>query len=212
LRRWRRDGLQITLWLWLLLALPTAIYVHLPAKYLLVSAPAAAILVARRAAAAPALGRPLVAITVAAGVALGVAILRADGEFAGAGRTAARTLIAPAVAQGKRVWFAGHWGFQWYAEKAGGRFFPVRPPYPGEGDLVVASANSEPHIVVEEMEALVPVATARLGGPGGRVMDREVHAGFFSNAWGYLPWSWGRDFVDAFTVTRVTYPPEPPAR
>jgi 4-amino-4-deoxy-L-arabinose transferase-like glycosyltransferase len=208
----RRDGLQLTLWLWLLLALPTAIYIHLPSKYLLVSAPAAAILVARRAAEAPRLGRAVVAITTVAGVILGVAILRADAAFAGAGRTAARTLIAPQVAQGVRVWFAGHWGFQWYAEQAGARFFPVRPPFPGDGDLVVVSANSEPHIVDAEMEALVPIGTTRIGGPGGRVMDKEAGAGFYSNGWGFLPWSWGRDFADAFSVTVVRHPPEGPGR
>jgi hypothetical protein len=208
----RRDALQSTLGLWLLLALPTAIYVHLPSKYLLVSAPAAPILVARLAAGAPRLGRAVIAVTAVAGVLLGIAILRADAVFAGAGRTAARTLIAPQVAQGRRVWFAGHWGFQWYAEQAGARFFPVRPPFPANGDLVVVSANSEPHIVDAEMEALVPAGTTRLGGPGGRVMDKEAGAGFYSNAWGFLPWSWGRDFADSFSVTVVRHPPEPPGR
>jgi hypothetical protein len=203
----RRDGVQLTLGLWLLLALPTAVYVHLPSKYLLASAPAAAILVARARAEAPRRGRPVLAVTAVAGVLLGIAILRADAAFAGLGRTAARALIAPRVAAGQNVWYVGHWGFQWYAERAGARFFPIQPPFPGEGDLVVASAMSEPHIVVGEMDALVPVGRLESREAGGRVMDRASGAGFFSNSWGYLPWSWGDGLVERFDVLQVRYPP-----
>lgn len=46
----RRDSVQLSLGLWLLIALPTIPYVHLPSKYLVASAPAAAILVARELA------------------------------------------------------------------------------------------------------------------------------------------------------------------
>jgi len=201
----RRDGVQFSLGLWLLVALPAAVYVHLPSKYLLASAPAAAILVARAMAKAPRLGRPLLAATTAAGVLLGIAILRADSAFAGMGRTAARALIAPRVAAGQRVWYAGHWGFQWYAERAGARFFPVRPPLPPQGDVVVASANTDPHIVVWRMDFLVPIGVLESREPGGRLMDRPSGAGFFSNAWGYLPWSWSDSTIDRFDVLQVDY-------
>jgi hypothetical protein len=203
----RRDGLQISLGLWLLMAVPTAVYVHLPAKYLLPSAPAAAILLARVMAELPRIGRPALAASLAAGVALGVGILRADAAFAGLGRQAAATLIAPAVTAGHRVWYAGHWGFQWYAERAGARFFPIRPPFPRIGDLVVSSWNSEPHIVPEEMDALVRLHRIEDRSPGGRVMDRAAGAGFFSNSWGYLPWAWGDGVIDAYTLWRIAPPP-----
>ena len=201
----KRDSTQFTLGIWLLLALPTAIYLHLPSKYCLASAPAAAILVARAMASAPRLGRAVLAATTAASVLLGVAILRADATFAGLGRTAAQTLIAPAVARGHRVWYVGHWGFQWYAERAGARFFPVTPPFPRTGDLVVACVNCEPHLWVDEMGELVPLKRVRHRDPGGRVMDRATGSGFFSNTWGYLPWSWGDSVVDGFDVFRVEH-------
>ena len=201
----RRDGVQFTLSLWLLLALPAVIYVHLPAKYLLASAPAAAILVARALAASPALGRPVLVATALASSLLGVAILRADTAFAGLGREAARTLIAPEVSSGRRVWYVGHWGFQWYAEEAGARFFPVDPPYPGQGDLVVSCLNCEPHIEPDQMDALVLVRRVRHAEPGGRVADKSSNAGFFSNSWGYLPWAWGQGLLGGFDVYRVDY-------
>jgi hypothetical protein len=56
------------------------------------------------------------------------------------------------------------------------------------------------------MEALVPVRRVASAEPGGRVMDRPSGAGFFSNTWGYLPWSWGRDAQDGFDVYVVRHP------
>jgi len=196
----RRDGMQLTLGLWLLLPLPTAIYLHLPSKFLLASAPAAAILVARAMAERPRVGRGVMVVTVALGISLGVGILRADSAFSGFGRTAASTLIAPAVATGHRVWYVGHWGFQWYAEKAGARYFTSTPPYPAINDLVVSSLNSEPSLELEEMDVLVRLRRIEDRRPGGRVMSREAGSGFFSNTWGYLPWAWGDDIIDAFDL------------
>jgi hypothetical protein len=200
----RRDGVQLALSLWLFLPLPTAVYVHLPAKFLLASAPAASILVARALAERPKIGRPVLAVTIAFGVVLGVAILRADSAFSGLGRTASGTLIAPAVAAGHRVWYVGHWGFQWYAEKAGARYFNSTPPYPAIGDLVVSSLNSEPSLEVEEMDALFRLRRVEDRRPGGRVMSRKAGSGFFSNTWGYLPWAWGDDVNDAFDLWIVS--------
>jgi hypothetical protein len=39
--------------------------------------------------------------------------------------------------------------------------------------------------------------------PGGRVMNRSAHAGFYSNLWGYLPWSWGRNEINRFEIWQV---------
>lgn len=196
----RRDGAQLALLAWLLVALPAAIYVHLPAKYLVASAPAAAILVARRLAEAPRLRTAVLAAAVALGLGLGVAILRADEVFAGLGREAARALIAPQVAAGRRVWYVGHWGFQWYAERAGARYFNVTPPHPQPGDLIVSCQNCEPSLELKEMAEVAHLGRTEDRTPGGRVMSRESGAGFFSNSWGYLPWAWGHDVIDAFDI------------
>jgi hypothetical protein len=200
----RRDAVQVSLGLWMLLPVAAVPYTHFPAKYLLASAPAAAILVARALAAAPALSRSLLAATAAAGVLLGVAILRADAALAGLGRDAARALAAPQVAAGKRVWYVGHWGFQWYAEEAGARFLPPRPSLLAPGDLVVASLACDPQVKVESLgRPLERLARLELSGPGGRVMDRASGAGFYSNFWGYLPWSWGEGVAESVELWRV---------
>jgi hypothetical protein len=146
-------------------------------------------------------------VTAVLGSLLGLAMLRADANFAGAGRAAAATLIAPRVAAGQQVWYVGHWGFQWYAERAGARFFSLSPPYPMPGDLVVESRNSNPQIDTDLIrEVLVPVGLLEDATPGGRLMDRKAGAGFFSNTWGYLPWAWSDEPIDSFFTWRVVKP------
>jgi hypothetical protein len=204
----RRDSLQLALGLWLLIPLAPAPYTHLPSKFLLAAVPGAALLVAREMSK---LGggraRAALGVTCALGIVLGVAILRADAAFADLGRRAAAEWIAPNVARGHRVWFAGHWGFQWYSEKAGGRILTLTPPYPESGDLVVTGYECEPggEIIRMLVEGRSGTHLAQLqdASPGGRVMSHEVGAGFFSNAWGYLPWGWGTKPLATFDLWRI---------
>jgi hypothetical protein len=204
----RRDSFQLTLGLWLLAPLPIVIYLHMPSKYLLASAPAAALLVARSLERVSKIAQWTAMSTIVLGVALGVGILRADAAFAGLGRRAAADLIAPNVASGHRVWFAGHWGFQWYAENAGGRILTLTPPYPVAGDLIVTSRNSEPGFAILQMLAERYPTVSHLTRiedreAGGRIMNARLGAGFFSNGWGYLPWAWGDDPLDTFDLWQI---------
>jgi hypothetical protein len=205
--RSRRDMPMLALGVWLLVPLVAAPYSHLPAKYLLASAPAAAILVARElSVTGGAWPRWVLAVTCALGLVLGVAILRADERFAGLSRQAAATLIAPQVKAGHRVWFGGHWGFQWYAEKAGARILTTTPPYPQAGDIIVTSMRSDLSQGIEELLSGV-LTPSYLGSiedrsPGGRVMVAGS-AGFFSNGVGLLPWIWSDEPVDSFDLWRM---------
>jgi 4-amino-4-deoxy-L-arabinose transferase-like glycosyltransferase len=199
----RRDAIQIVLGLSLLIALPIVIYLHMPSKYLLASAPTASILIGRALAArSRMLSRAILGATVVAGVVLGLLMIRADAEFAGLGRRAANELIAPQVAAGRTVWFAGHWGFQWYAEKAGARCLTKTPPLPLRGDLAVSSLNSYGYAI-----NLFPkrklLATLEDSTPGGRIMDKSLGSGFYSTGWGFLPWAWGDDVLDRFSLWQL---------
>jgi hypothetical protein len=199
----RKDAVLVMLGAWLIVPAAIVPYLHLPSKYLLASAPAAAVAVARGLSKVPAVrARAILVATIAAGAALGVVILRADANFAGLGRTAAAQLVAPQVAAGKAVWFNGHWGFQWYAERAGARALTRTPPHPGWGDVVVSSLHAE-----DELMGAMPrrkrIGTLDDARRGGRLMDRKAGAGFFSNGWGYLPWAWGRTPVDRYELWSV---------
>ena len=137
-------------------------------------------------------------------MALGVAILRADAAFADMGRRAAARLIAPQVAAGRRVWFMGHWGFQWYAQEAGAIPLTLTAPYPQPGDMVAVSRYCTAGVDMSRLLSslqFVFVEGMRDDSPGGRTM-REG-AGFYSNVFGFLPWTWGTGTLEEITLVEV---------
>jgi hypothetical protein len=176
--------------LWLLLPLAALEYFHLPVKYLVACAPAAALLVMEILPTSRRWRTVTVAGITASGVVFGSMVLYADNEFAEMGRQAAVRLIAPRVAAGQRVWLASQWGFQWYALKAGARLLrPNDTPAPGD---YLARGGMEGY--PETMKRLPParlVETYAVGGPGGRTMSRKDDAGLYSNVTGDLMWAWG---------------------
>lgn len=206
----RRDLLQLTLAAWLFTPLAAIVYTHFPAKYLLAAAPAVALLVAREATRhAPRRAWAVVGATIAAGGALGLLVVRADDAFASFGRRAAEELVAAPVAAGERVWFMPDWGFRWYARRAGGIPTTTQPPYPEHGDLLVSSEKTyqpgdvQRMVVARYRSRIRHIVRLQEGRPGGRTMDMTHGAGFFSNAWGDLPWTWSSEPLDAFDLWRI---------
>jgi hypothetical protein len=200
---------QLALGLWLLISLPIVTYAYLPAKFLVPSAPAAALLIVRELSSRSGrLAWVFLGITIVLGASLGVAILRADSSFAGLGRQAATELIAPQVSEGHRVWFVGNLGFQWYAEKAGGCQVTLTPPFPRPGDLLVQSiactlSLQSLNMIKRDYPRLIQVDHLEDSEPGGRIMDKELGAGFYHNSYGYWPWVWGDTAIDRFYVWRI---------
>jgi hypothetical protein len=199
--RRRLEGSTL-LWVWLLVPVPVIAYIQVAPKYLLPALPAAAVLAAHgldRFASRTAILAGICAV----GATLGFLILSADARMAGTARTAASRLIRPRTEAGKRVWFAGHWGFHWYAEEAGAMALTVHPPFPSRGDIVVGSTVDRPVGLL----AVLPRTLVESWGssaPAGQVMSRPANAGFFSDLWGLLPWSWGPPDGSGFQVWRVT--------
>jgi hypothetical protein len=187
-----RDFAALVLGLWLFVALPVVLYLHLPAKYLLLSAPAAAILVARASARLSRLRVAWVAASAVAGLLLGVLINRADLRFGASAKRMALSTVGPAVAAGKRVWFAGHWGFQWYMEQAGARCLSTETrSQMAPGDLLVVDRLQYRSLQIEPARPLGRLlAVESETDPGGRIMQEG--AGFYDNSNGLLPWVWGR--------------------
>jgi 4-amino-4-deoxy-L-arabinose transferase-like glycosyltransferase len=196
----QRDRDQLLLVAWLLLALPTLGYGHLPAKYLVPSAPAVALLVARLFRRKDGRLLPGVAwAVVAAGALLGVLITLADAEYTNVGRMVARDVIAPGVRAGNRVWYGGQWGSQWYAMQAGAIMLASTEPFPTTGDFIVASRNAG----VTSTPSLDSLSSRRFFSRFGRVMSPEDGAGFYSNWYGYLPWTWHNGVIENVTLWRV---------
>jgi hypothetical protein len=196
----RRDAVDLGLAAWLALPLAVVPYLQLPSKFLVAAAPAAALAVARALSRAPAVrARAVLAGTVLAGAVLGILILRADAVFAGLGRRAAAELIPSTGAIARTIWFDGHWGFQWYAEKAGARPLSLEPPSPEARDLIVSSDLTGLGFL-DHFPTRRLLATVTETRPGGRVMSRAAGAGFFTNDFGLLPWAWGNDTLDRYDL------------
>lgn len=89
-----------------------------------------------------------------AGVATAVfslALSVGDMRMANAGREFVGGLgLARDLPSGTR-WFVGHWGFQYYMERAGARALDAADDSPRAGDLVVLSQYSDPHRIHPEL-------------------------------------------------------------
>jgi hypothetical protein len=198
----RRDRVQLALWLWLLLALPAVVYIHLPSKYLLPSVPAVAILILRKLPEAErSVTRWLTPSVATAGAVLGLFILLGIRELARTQRRAVDELILPHTRLYERVWFAGHWGFHWYAEAAGAKPATFEPA-PLPGDLVVVSEIDLAQFP-QRWTARKVVQTVSYPSGWGSVMDHDRGSGFFSSAYGYLPWTPGSGNASRFEVWKV---------
>jgi 4-amino-4-deoxy-L-arabinose transferase-like glycosyltransferase len=200
----RRDRTQLALGLWLLVAAATATYVQLPAKLLVPSAPAMAILISRELGSSWMAGptRWLFLTTASICVALGVLIIRADAALAEVGRQGGRE-VQLREKQGAKVWMDGAWGFQWYAMAAGAEPLAETPPFPRSGDVVVAGL--EARLLREKYPDKTLVFRKVFAEPGGRV-NREG-AGFFTNWAGPWPWVWGHGELARIEVWRIAPSP-----
>ena len=206
-----RRRLQLFLAAWMVLAIVILEYTHLPSKYLVPSAPAVAFLLLLKLRDVSGKTRRAVLTGCAVlGIALSLAIIKADANLAGLWRKGAAEIIAPRVARGERVWFAGNWGFYWYAEQAGARQLLSDERFPPTGEIIV-TCSSGPHDnglkVGGRGERIEYIAYSE---PGGRIFGGHPRTGFYSNWWGHFPWTWDHDVITSFSVWRVK-PVRPPA-
>ncbi|MGO9480007.1 MAG: glycosyltransferase family 39 protein [Limisphaerales bacterium] len=141
----KRDATSAVLVLWVLSGLFFAMALNwtVSARNFLPVVPAAAILLVRRlrTAAAPWDVRSWWPLVPAA--AIGLNLVLADYRVANAERTAAEKIAATYRPANHTLWFEGHWGFQYYLEKLGGRPLDCERSRLQPGDvLVVPFANS----------------------------------------------------------------------
>jgi hypothetical protein len=196
----RRDRVQTALALWLFIGASAAVYVQLPPKLLIPAAPAMAILLVRRGAMSDSVGLPdrTVAGVLIMAIALGILINKADATQAEIGRDGGR-LVAEVSRRGQRIWMDGAWGFQWYAMSAGARPLADSPPFPTDGDLIVAGLRAR--LVYSGYPQKTLLYRRVFDEPGGRV--QADGAGFFNNHLGPWPWTWGRGELGRLEVWRL---------
>jgi 4-amino-4-deoxy-L-arabinose transferase-like glycosyltransferase len=197
--------------LWVLGTFVFAVYVNWTAngRSILPIIPAAGILIARRLDAKPklALARLLAALGAAGMVALWIAC--ADAGWADSVKKAADLIHQETQTESSTVWFAGHWGFQYYMQANG-----AHPVDIGNfsssfhaGDFVALPKNNTnlfeiaPQFVTsrEVIEVAMPRRAA--------TMCPELGAGFYSSVWGPLPFALGPVTPERYTLLRLGKPP-----
>jgi hypothetical protein len=160
--------------------------------------------------------RSAVRAVVAANIALGLSYYGLDLCEARARRQAAEQTAAYVRARdpGATVWFAGHWGFQFYAERAGLRPVVAGTSHLRRGDWLAVpdlSIYSQP-VAVDE-SALEPAYTVRVTDP---LPWRTVSAFYSTGSGAALEHRAGpRVLVRLYRVTAdhvpdVPWPPWPP--
>ncbi|MEY4949573.1 MAG: hypothetical protein RL698_1784 [Pseudomonadota bacterium] len=171
--------------------------------------PPAAILLARRIAERASSAGTLrprglaPALVLAAGLSLAVAA--ADHRLAEAGRAGARAAVERAA--GRKLWFEGHWGLQWYLEQAGAEAidFAKSPIRPGDR-IAVPSYNTNlrplPEAVTRLLEVVALAPPARL-----TTIHEAVGAGFYAAiATGPLPFGAGAVPAEEIQVYEAVQP------
>lgn len=153
----------------------------------------------------PALER-LYAASVAVVLAASLCLAWADARYAGAQRQLAQAVKSAYLDAGTPVRFTGHWGLQHYLEEAGavsldegaGGWAAVKP---GTA-VVVPAANA---LIHPPRGVRCAVSTITVDGalPVRLIRTRAGQAGFYSDAWGFLPYAFSREPVDEFTVCKV---------
>ena len=136
--------------------------------------------------------RSILAALLAAQAAVTFLVARIDADFADsyrdfaprAGERLATERASRAEAGGATVWFLGHWGWSYYAEKAGFRQLHARAPYPEDGDYLIVPAYVDKGKVLERLPRLAESLRKidQVVYPG-RIPIRTVHpsgAGFYA--------------------------------
>jgi 4-amino-4-deoxy-L-arabinose transferase-like glycosyltransferase len=199
-----RDDRAVLLALWVLGTLTFASLVNWStnARTLLPLTPVVGILIVRRLELHHpgfSVARPWYALPMAMVAAVSLLVAFADQSWANNQQLAARKLAMDLGKYPHRVWFGGHWGFQWYMEKYGAltlvKDSPIEP-----GDLVIKPDNNSNPIPLNERDFTrvevksLPIC-CRL-----RTMSATTRAGFYSDFYGELPFTFAPPQQDEFEI------------
>lgn len=181
----RRDAGSVLLALWVAGAFIFAAFVNwsINVRSILPMVPAVAILLMR---AAEGRGPLRVYLPLVPALAVSLFVSWADYELANSARTAARAIWENYSGTGGKLWFQGHWGFQYYMEESGASPVNTKGSEVTRGGLVAIPYNNTGLIRFKDdtdktgMSDSFPaqyLSTMPLGGG----------AGFYAHQWGPMP-------------------------
>jgi len=115
----------------------------------------------------------------------------ADYQTAGIYQRQARDLVRQYGGQGRTIWFASEWEFRYYLKEQGAKILAGTVLGPQVGDILIKPYVSFPYRTLFDGSEYLLLLEQRPAGafPYIRLMDFDSHAGFYSTAWGLLPYS-----------------------
>jgi 4-amino-4-deoxy-L-arabinose transferase-like glycosyltransferase len=198
------DSLLLVLWLLGLVTFTVVLNWTINGRSLLPALPAVAILLVRRLDARWPESNPLPGVWLLAplllAAALSLKLAQADSRLAQTNRLAAEQLWRHYHQAGNTVWFEGHWGFQYYLEKQGGKAIDLNDPKKPSGDILIVPANAS-NLYEPPMDLVHLIAQADyLPDAHFATMNKLAGAGFYASVHGPLPFVVGRLEPDRFYI------------
>ena len=197
---WAADDLFLCLWFVGMLIGCIAAFFSGSARYLLPAYPPLLLIVMRMVKRAPVFYTSLLALQLI----LGLALSQADYEFAGLGRLEARAFKSMYLIKPQPFLFSAEWGLRYYLSSMGGQIM-AEDTAGSPGELFVESRLALGRTFENETGRsleLIERRSYRTGSPL-RLLAPESHAGFWSDAWGVLPFWFSRSPMDEFSIYRV---------
>lgn len=143
------------------------------------------------------------ALAVITGALVSFSVSLADYSLAQTARSAASTIIKRYQAEGRTIWFQGHWGFQYYMEEGKAKPIDFKRSFISPGEVIVTPLNATNRRVmpagsteyIEELRAPTLSWASTMGLDSG--------AGFYASEWGPVPFRFGRSKDEVFVITRA---------
>ncbi len=135
-----------------------------------------------------------------------------DYRYASSARDIVRLVAMRWLKPGHRLWVSGHWGLQYYAEEEGGAVLDYKAPpeaQPRRGDVIIMpwinswSAQTAERFLISRLRLRAHVFMARSGIPVRLLSGWEGQAGFYSNSFGFLPYTLSREPIERYVVAKV---------
>lgn len=133
---------------------------------------------------------------------LALSVMWADYSLANLSREAAREITYKYVSDKRNVWFQGHWGFQYYMEKFGGKSMDFgQLERIRERDIMVIPSRSQN---TNTKPIINPTETIQFSSHSWiSIMNLEDGAGFYSSLWGPAPFVFGPAYPEIYDIVQI---------
>lgn len=130
-------------------------------------------------------------------------VTSADQKFADSARKAASKIYETYRGNSGKIWFQGHWGFQYYMESLGGKPIDFRSSVLAPGDILVSPSNNSrvlpvPSGLAEKIDEIIIPTGSYI-----TILNPKKGAGFYSDVFGPLPYAIGSESIERYLIYRV---------